>query len=70
MTATPRYREHRLLFVSLFRPGCGVSVPCDAQGEVPLDELSERLKNAYLGARALVGREYAFPVVEAVHTLH
>jgi hypothetical protein len=35
-----------------------------------MDELSERLKNAYLGARALVGREYALPVVEPMHSLH
>ncbi|MDQ7744787.1 hypothetical protein [Hydrogenophaga pseudoflava] len=62
--------EHRLLFASLFHPGRGVAVPCDAQGEVHMDELTERLKNAYLGARALMGREYAYPVVEAVHSLH
>lgn len=35
-----------------------------------MDELSERLKNAYLGARALVGREYALPIVEPMHSLH
>lgn len=62
--------EHRLLFASLFQPGRGVAVPCDAHGEVHMDDLSERLKNAYLGARALMGREYAYPVVEAVHSLH
>ena len=32
-----------------------------------MNELSERLKTAYLGARALVGREYAFPVVVPLH---
>jgi hypothetical protein len=32
-----------------------------------MDVLTERLKNAYLGARALVGREYAFPTVEPLH---
>lgn len=58
---------HRLRFTSLFDPGRGVAVPCDAHGEVNMDELSERLKNAYLGARALVGREYAFPIVEILH---
>jgi hypothetical protein len=58
---------HQLRFVSLFDPGRGVSVPCDAQGEVNMNDLTERLKNAYLGARALVGREYAFPTVERLH---
>lgn len=56
-----------LRFQSLFQPGRAIAVPCDAAGQVPLDELSERLKNAYLGARALVGREYAFPVIERRH---
>lgn len=58
---------HELRFVSLFQPGRAVSVPCDASGEVRLDDLPERLKNAYLGARALVGKEYAFPAVEPRH---
>ncbi|WP_372662770.1 hypothetical protein [Hydrogenophaga sp.] len=58
---------NQLLFASLFNPGRGVSIPCDADGAVDLNELSERLRNAYLGARALVGREYAFPTVEVVH---
>jgi hypothetical protein len=70
MTSPSSSCEHRLLFASLFHPGRGVSVPCDAHGEVHLDELSERLKNAYLAARALVGREYALPIVEPVHSLH
>lgn len=70
MTSPSSPCEHRLLFASLFHPGRGVSVPCDARGEVHLDELSERLKNAYLGARALVGREYALPIVEPMHSLH
>lgn len=58
---------HELRFVSLFQPGRAVSVPCDASGHVPLDDLPERLRNAYLGARALVGKEYAFPAVELKH---
>jgi hypothetical protein len=58
---------HQLRFVSLFDPGRGVSVPCDAHGAVNMNDLTERLKNAYLGARALVGREYAFPTVELLH---
>jgi hypothetical protein len=58
---------HQLRFVSLFDPGRGVSVPCDAQGGVNMNDLTERLKNVYLGARALVGREYAFPTVVHLH---
>jgi hypothetical protein len=55
---------YELRFYSLFQPGRAIAVPCDASGQVSLDDLSERLKNAYLGARALVGREYAFPAIE------
>lgn len=70
MTSQTGSGERHLFFASLFHPGRGVSVPCDAHGEVHMDELSERLKNAYLGARALVGREYALPIVEPRQSLH
>lgn len=59
--------SHELRFDSLFHPGRGVSVPCDADGRVDLDGLSDRLRNAYLGARAMVGWEYAYPTVRAIH---
>lgn len=59
--------SHELHFVSLHNPGRGLVVPCDAQGHVDLDTLSERLRTAYLGARALVGRDYAFPTVQRPH---
>lgn len=58
---------HELRFESLFHPGRGVVVPCDATGRVDMDVLTERLRNAYLGARAMVGREYAFPRVQPSH---
>jgi hypothetical protein len=54
----------RLRFQSLFHPGRGLSFPCDAQGVVALDALSERARQNYLYARAVVGREYASPAVE------
>lgn len=59
--------SHLLRFDSLFHPGRGVAVPCDASGRVDLDGLTERLRHAYLGARAMVGREYACPKVEPGH---
>ena len=63
----PVVRTHELRFESLFHPGRGVVVPCDAAGRVDLDLLTERLRNAYLGARAMVGREYAYPTVQQAH---
>jgi hypothetical protein len=68
-TANPDLQpvSHVLRFDSLFHPGRGVAVPCDATGHVDLDALSERLRTAYLGARAMVGREYACPTVQQAH---
>lgn len=59
--------SYELRFESFYHPGRGVVVPCDAGGRVDLDALTERLRSAYLGARAMVGREYLFPTVLPVH---
>ena len=59
--------SHELRFASLHHPGRGVAVPCDEAGHVDLDSLTERLRNAYLGARAMVGREYLYPTVQLAH---
>lgn len=63
----PTHPKHELLFASLFHSGRAIAVPCDADGRVDLDHLTERLRNAYFGARALVGREYAYPTVHRAH---
>lgn len=55
--------EFQLRFQSLFDPGRGYAFPCDAQGHVDLDKLSERARNNYLYARAMIGREVATPAV-------
>ena len=52
-----------LRFESLFDAGRALAFPCDAQGGVALDALSERARQNYLFARAVVGRDYASPVV-------
>jgi len=56
--------RYRVYFRSLFHSGRGFAFPCDARGEVHLDALSERARNNYLYARAMVGRELAPPAVE------
>jgi hypothetical protein len=61
------HTAYQLRFASLFHPGRGVVVPCDASGQVDLDVLLERLRSAYFGARAMVDREFACPVVQPVH---
>jgi hypothetical protein len=57
--------SHQLCFRSLFNSGRGYVFPCDAKGLVDLDTLSERARNNYLYARAMVGRELTVPAVEA-----
>lgn len=57
---------YQLCFRSLFNSGRGYSFPCDPRGEVILDALSERARNNYFYARAMVGRELAVPLVEAI----
>jgi hypothetical protein len=55
--------QYELCFQSLFDRGRGYAFPCDCNGRVDLDRLSERARNNYLYARALVGRELALPAV-------
>lgn len=43
--------------------GPELAFPCDERGRVELDALSDRARNDYLYARAVVGREYAAPAV-------
>ena len=52
-----------LRFRSLSQSGRALSFPCDAQGAVPLDHLSDKARESYFFARAVVGREYARPEV-------
>ena len=54
-----------LRFQSLFKEGRGYAFDCDSGGHVDLDALSDKLRNSYLFARTLIGREYATPVVIA-----
>lgn len=58
---TPPTSQFEIRFQSLFREDRAVAFPCDAEGRVELDGLSERARNNYLFARAMVGREYATP---------
>ncbi|MFM2068699.1 MAG: hypothetical protein RLZZ584_3608 [Pseudomonadota bacterium] len=55
--------RYEIRFQSLFHSGRGVSFPCDAQGRVKLEALSERARQFYRRAQELVGREYATPAI-------
>jgi hypothetical protein len=58
-------KEHEIRFQSLFSEGRALSFPCDRKGRVDFDSMSPRVTNNYLFARAMIGREYAMPVVRA-----
>ena len=55
--------SHEIRYQSLFDAGRALAFPCDAEGRVTLDSLTERGRENYLYARAVVGREYAYPSV-------
>lgn len=56
--------SHEIRFQSLFHEGRALCFPCDARGLVPIDALSDRARDNYLYARAVIGREYAYPSVK------
>jgi hypothetical protein len=64
-TSRPAQASHEIRYEPLSGRGPHLCFPCDAQGCVQLDALSERARNNYLYARAVVGREYATPAVLA-----
>ena len=56
-----------LRFRSLFQEGRALAFACDADGRIELDCLSDRARQSYLYARALVGRDFAQPEVTAIY---
>ena len=59
-----RSDQFQLRFQSLFQQGRGFAFPCDAKGQIDLDHMSERARNNYFYARAMVGQELTVPAVE------
>ena len=56
---------YEVRFQSLFDEGRALCFPCDREGHVDIDALSVEAKRNYLFARAMVGREFATPSVQA-----
>jgi hypothetical protein len=56
-----------LRYDSLYNAGRWFSFPCDQNGAIDIDALPPRARSSYLATRALVGLEFAFPVVERTH---
>jgi hypothetical protein len=56
--------QFELCFESLSAHGRSLAFPCDADGRVDMDALSEAQRQRYFYARAVVGREFAQPAVK------
>ena len=61
MNASLASNGWELRFDPLFAGRRGFIFPCDAEGHVDMNTLSERALNNYLYARAMMGREVAWP---------
>lgn len=57
--------RYQLCFRPLFAGLPGYAFPCDPRGQVDIDQLTDRARNNYFYARAMMGRELSFPQVEA-----
>lgn len=67
-TTTSLHVGFELRFDNLLDEGRGLTFPCDDTGSVDMDALTDRARNNYFCARALVGRDYATPVVRQLLT--
>lgn len=65
MNTSPASNAYELRFNPLFADRRAFSFPCDATGQVDMDSLSERARNNYLYARAMMGLEVSWPDVRA-----
>jgi hypothetical protein len=64
-TSAQAAASYEIRFQSLFKEGRALSFPCDCEGRVDLDQANDRLRSNYMLARAMLGREYAMPVILA-----
>lgn len=55
--------QFEVWFESLFGNGRSLAFPCNEEGQVDINALSERRRSNYFFARAMLGREYAAPRV-------
>jgi hypothetical protein len=53
--------QYELRFMPLFDAGRGYAFPCDADGNVDIDRLTDRARTNYFYARTTVGRNFRLP---------
>jgi hypothetical protein len=59
---------YELRFESLVDPQRACVFPCDARGQVDMDGLGEQALRRYLYARAVVRKEFRWPLVRPCST--
>ena len=64
LPAAESIARYELRFQSLFHAGRGLAFPCDPQGEVHWDAMTDGARAAFLRAQGSVGREYASPAIQ------
>ena len=64
LAASAAAARYELRYRPLFGVGCGFVFPCDANGNVALDSLSERALKNYLYARVVTGSQFEWPSIE------
>lgn len=70
LKVAPSVERHFLLrFQSLFNQGRAIVFPCDDQGLVDIDSLTERARENYFYARAMIGLEFGAPAVTPDYSL-
>jgi hypothetical protein len=65
MTTPQAPPGYHVYFASLRDEGEAMLFPCDMAGNVDIDGLSPPARNDYLFARAMRGREFAYPAMLA-----
>jgi len=63
--ASQQERRYELCFRSFADPSFTFAFPCDADGRVDLDALSDEARHDYLYARTVIGRVFRPPAVRA-----
>jgi len=58
--------RYEMRFSSLFQEGRAYAFPCDADGRVDIDALSDCARNNYFYARTVIGRELSMPAVQPI----
>jgi len=64
LPAAESIARYELRFQSLFHTGRALAFPCDRQGEVHWDAMTEGARANFLRAQGSVGREFASPAVQ------